>query len=64
MKHKGSFEFKNFRRKFEEKKLILATHNFGKLQELKNLLENINVTVYSSSEICLHPSIENVNSFE
>jgi len=64
MKHKVGFEFKNFRRRFEEKNLILATHNSGKLQELKNLLENINVTVFSSSEMGLPIPIENGNSFE
>ena len=64
MKHKSIFEFKNFKRKFEEKKIIIATHNSGKLNELRNLLENINVTVYSSSEMSLPVPIENGNSFE
>ena len=64
MKHKSTFKFKNFKRKFEEKKIIIATHNSGKLQELKNLLKNINVSVYSSSDMSLPVPVENGNSFE
>ena len=64
MKHKSSYEYKNFKRKFEEKNIIIATHNSGKLQELKNLLKNINVSVYSSSEMRLPVPVEYGNSFE
>ena len=64
MIHKNSFEFKSLKKKFEEKKLILATHNSGKLQELKILLEKINIKVFSSLEMGLPVPVENGNSFE
>ena len=34
--------------KFNEKKLVVATHNNGKLNEIKDLLKDINCKVYSS----------------
>ena len=34
--------------KFKEKKLVVATHNHGKLTEIKDLLKDIDCEVYSS----------------
>ena len=34
--------------KFNEKRLVVATHNNGKLIEIKDLLKDIDVEVYSS----------------
>ena len=37
--------FKNISSKFKDKKLIVATHNSGKLREIKDLLSNINLDI-------------------
>ena len=34
--------------KFKEMKLVVATHNNGKLNEIKDLLKGIDCNVYSS----------------
>ena len=64
MVHKVNIKLKNFEKKLEENKLVLATHNSGKLQELKNLLKNINIKVFSSLDMGLPVPVENGNSFE
>ena len=50
--------------KFKEKKLVVATHNNGKLNEIKDLLKNINCKVYSSIELNLPVPKENGSTFE
>ena len=39
--------------KFKEKKLVVATHNNGKLNEIKNLLKDIEVEIFSSTGLNL-----------
>ena len=50
--------------KFNEKKLVIATHNIGKLIEIKDLLKDIDVEVYSSMELNLPIPKENGSTFE
>ena len=50
--------------KFREKKLVVATHNNGKLNEIKDLLKDINCKVYSSIELNLPVPKENGSTFE
>ena len=45
-------------------KLILATHNFGKLQELQALLEPLGITVFSAKDFDLIEPAEDGDSFE
>ena len=56
--------FKNISSKFKDKKLIVATHNSGKLKEIKELLSNLNLDIYSSIELGLPVPKENGSSFE
>ena len=50
--------------KFKEKKLVVATHNNGKLNEIKDLLKDINCKVYSSIGLNLPVPKENGSTFE
>ena len=50
--------------KFKEKKLVVATHNNGKLKEIKDLLKDIDVKVSSSIELNLPVPKENGSTFE
>ena len=50
--------------KFREKKLVVATHNNGKLTEIKDLLKYINCEVYSSIGLNLPVPKENGSTFE
>ena len=50
--------------KFKEKKLVVATHNNGKLTEIKNLLKDIEVEVFSSKGLNLPIPKENGSTFE
>ena len=45
--------------KFREKKLVVATHNNGKLNEIKYLLKDIDCNVYSSIGLNLPVPKEN-----
>ena len=56
--------FKKISSKFKDKKLIVATHNSGKLREIKKLLSNLNLEIYSSIELGLPVPKENGSSFE
>ena len=56
--------FKNISSRFKDKKLIVATHNSGKLREIKELLVNLNLDIYSSIELGLPVPKENGSSFE
>ena len=64
MKHKNILNDKISINKFKENKLIVATHNSGKLLEIKNLLQNVNVDIYSSIEMGLPVPKEIGSSFE
>jgi len=64
MKHKNILNDKISINKFKENKLIVATHNSGKLLEIKNLLQNVNVDIYSSIEMGLPVPKETGSSFE
>ena len=64
MKHKNILNDKISIKKFKENKLIVATHNSGKLLEIKNLLQNVNVDIYSSIEMGLPVPKEIGSSFE
>ena len=52
------------KRKFKEKKIIVATHNKGKLIEIRELLKDIDVEVFSSIELNLPVPKENGSTFE
>ena len=64
MTHSINHSFKNISSKFKDKKLIVATHNSGKLKEIKELLSNLNLDIYSSNELGLPVPKENGSSFE
>ena len=64
MKHKDFLNNKISINKFKENKLIVATHNSGKLIEIKNLLKNVDVDIYSSIEMGLPVPKEIGSSFE
>ena len=64
MKHKNFLNNKISINKFKENKLIVATHNSGKLLEIKNLLQNVGVDIYSSIEMGLPVPKETGSSFE
>ena len=64
MRRNINYNFKNISSKFKDKKLIVATHNSGKLREIKNLLSNLNLEIYSSIELGLPVPKENGSSFE
>ena len=59
-----NYSFKDISSKFKDKKLIVATHNSGKLREIKELLSNLNLDIYSSIELGLPVPKENGSSFE
>ena len=50
--------------KFKEKKLVVATHNNGKLNEIKDLLKDINCEIYSSVGLNLPIPKEDGSTFE
>ena len=50
-------------RQFEEPRLVLATHNAGKLVEIRDLLMPHNVEVVSSGELGLPEPVEDGDSF-
>lgn len=51
-------------RRFEENLLVLATHNQGKLLELKGLMEPLGIKVQSSGDLGLPEPIEDGLTFE
>ena len=51
-------------RQFEESRLVLATHNNGKLAEFHDLLKPLGVSVQSSAELGLPEPIEDGHTFE
>ena len=63
MTHNGNLPKFN-KLKFREKKLVVATHNNGKLNEIKDLLKGFNCKVYSSIGLNLPVPKENGSTFE
>lgn len=49
--------------KFEGKRLVLATHNKGKIEEIKNLLEPYGIEILSAVDMDLPEPDETENSF-
>lgn len=50
-------------RKFGEKKLVVASHNAGKVREIRELLEPYGVAVFSSKELDLTEPVEDGETF-
>ncbi|KGB83745.1 MAG: non-canonical purine NTP pyrophosphatase [Confluentimicrobium sp.] len=50
-------------RRFEGEKLLIATHNKGKLEEIAHLLEPYNITVISAGELGLDEPAETEETF-
>ena len=50
-------------RKFEEKNLVLATHNFGKIEEFKHLFGEVDFNITDIGQYSWTPPIENGESF-
>jgi XTP/dITP diphosphohydrolase len=51
-------------RKFEGKKIVLATHNEGKLREIRDLIGPLGIDVVSAGELGLPEPEENGTTFE
>ena len=52
------------KRKIKDEKLIIASHNPGKIVEIGDLLSNYNITISSSNDYGMQEPEENGNSFE
>ena len=50
-------------RKFKEKSLVLATHNFGKIEEFKNLFGQVDFNITDIGQYSWSAPEENGNSF-
>ena len=51
-------------RLFEEKKLVIASHNKGKIKEIRELLKPLNIKILSADELQITEPIENGLTFE
>ena len=51
-------------RKFKDKKLVIASHNTGKIKEIKVLLEPLNIDIISAKDLKITEPEENGSSFE
>ena len=51
-------------RLFEGKKLVIASHNIGKIKEIKDLLNPLNIDIVSARELQIIEPIENGSTFE
>ena len=51
-------------RKFEGEKLVIATHNAGKLKEIRELIAPLGIEVVSAGELGLPEPEENGTTFE
>ena len=51
-------------RLFEEKKLVIASHNKGKIREIKELLKPLNIKILSAHELQIVEPIEDGLTFE
>ena len=52
------------KKKIDNEKIIIASHNEGKVSEIKDLLKNYNLNIISSSELGIDEPVENGSSFE
>ena len=52
------------KKKIDNEKIIIASHNEGKVSEIKDLLKNYNLKIMSSSELGIDEPEENGSSFE
>ena len=52
------------KKKIDNEKIIIASHNEGKVSEIKDLLKNYNLNIISSSELGIDEPEENGSSFE
>ena len=50
-------------RKFQENDLVLATHNFGKIEEFKHLFGSVNFNITDIGRYSWTPPEENAKSF-
>ena len=51
-------------RVFEDKKLVIASHNTGKVIEIRELLKPLNIEIISASELQVKEPIEDGLTFE
>ena len=51
-------------RVFEDNKLVIASHNKGKIIEIKELLKPLNIEIFSAHELKISEPIENGVTFE
>ena len=51
-------------RVFEEKKLVIASHNKGKIKEIKELLKPLNIEILSAHELQISEPVEDGLTFE
>ena len=58
MSRSRNHNFKNISFKFKDKKLIVATHNSGKLREIKELLSNVNLDIFSFPCCCSYNNMQ------
>ena len=56
--------FKKISSKLKDNKLVVATHNIGKLKEITELFRNVEIDIYSSIEMNLPVPKETGSSFE
>ncbi len=49
---------------FKDKKIVIASHNKGKIKEIKELLEPLNIDIFSSVDFDLQEPVEDGFSFE
>jgi XTP/dITP diphosphohydrolase len=48
---------------FKENKLVIASHNEGKIREIKELLKPLNIEIVSAYELRIDEPIENGKTF-
>ena len=49
---------------FKNKKIVIASHNKGKVKEIRELLEPLDINIFSSAELDLQEPVEDGFSFE
>ena len=52
------------KKKIDNEKIIIASHNEGKVREIKDLLKDYNLKIMSTREIGIDEPEENGSSFE
>ena len=52
------------KRFFKGKKLVIASHNKGKIIEINELLEPLDIQILSANDLCIHEPKENGLTFE